>query len=282
MMDISENAPLYQPEDGRRYRMPVVFGPSAGPRAGPDGRAFDDANAQRRTVAVSFLTDLRALSQLLAPGLELVGEPVVTVEWTELTALRWLAGRGYRMLGVKFNCRYRGQRDEAVGPFLAVLWENRPEPIITGREELGFAKLYCELHSPRHHDGHEVHVASWDSHAFLRLDAWNLKAALPPLPRASDPASGTLHYRYIPRVGRDGQAQIAEVALTPAGGCDIHYDSHCQAEGRVEFVRSTWEQLPTMYHIVNALAALPMREWRGATVSATRGAKDLSDQRVLF
>lgn len=51
--------------------------------------------------------------------------------------------------------------------------------------------------------------------------------------------------------------------------------------GRVEFVRSTWEQLPTMFHIVNALNELPIVRMLGGSVSETVGAKDLSDTRVL-
>ena len=32
--------------------------------------------------------------------------------------------------------------------FLVVLWENLTDPILTGREELGFSKIYCEIPEP--------------------------------------------------------------------------------------------------------------------------------------
>ena len=52
-------------------------------------------------------------------------------------------------------------------------------------------------------------------------------------------------------------------------------------KGTVEWRRATWDDMPTQYHIVNGLAALPVREWRGASVISEVGGKDLSDMRVL-
>ncbi|MNV21929.1 Acetoacetate decarboxylase (ADC) [compost metagenome] len=265
-----------------RHRMPVVFGPSSGPRQGPDGLPFDWTDAPRSTASVSFLTDAERLSRLLPPGFRLEGDPVVTVEATTLTDLPWLAGRGYRMLGVKFGTRFDGKRDTAIGPFLAVLWENRPEPILTGREELGFAKLYAELPEPRQFSNVQHHQASWDGHTFLEMDLSelaNTRPVSPPQPSA-DALSGTLHWRYLPALD-PADADIEQAVLTPDGGFEVRYETFKRGKGTVRFLRSNWEQIPTMFHIVNALADLPILESRGATFSSTRGAKDLSDQRVL-
>ncbi len=51
--------------------------------------------------------------------------------------------------------------------------------------------------------------------------------------------------------------------------------------GEVKWNRARWEDLPTQYNIVNGIADLEVREWLGATVTKTVGAKDLSDQRIL-
>jgi Acetoacetate decarboxylase (ADC) len=267
-----------------RHRMPIVFGPSPGPRQGPDGRPFDWSEAPRSTASVSFLTDASRLSSLLPPGFRLHGDPVVTIEATTLTDLPWLAGRGYRMLGVKFPCRFEGRRDVATGPFLSVLWENRPEPILTGREELGFAKLYAELPEPRTFAGVQHHHASWEGHAFFEMALSELADASPPRPSpeagAGAPLTGTLHWRYLPALDPE-DADVSQAVITPAGGFDVTYDTFQCGRGEVRFLRSTWEQIPTMFHIINALAELPVLEGRGASFSRCRGAKDLSDQRVL-
>ena len=78
-------------------------------------------------------------------------------------------------------------------------------------------------------------------------------------------------------LGLDAEAAV----LGPAGGFELTIDRFQRGKGSVEFIRSTWEQLPTMYQVVNGLADLPVVEVRGATLLQARGAKDLSDQRVL-
>jgi hypothetical protein len=52
-------------------------------------------------------------------------------------------------------------------------------------------------------------------------------------------------------------------------------------EGTVQFRQAAWEDLPTMFHIVNAFHDLEILEYRGATVTRAVGGKDLSDQRIL-
>jgi hypothetical protein len=50
----------------------------------------------------------------------------------------------------------------------------------------------------------------------------------------------------------------------------------------VRFHHAAWSNLPTMYHVVNALAELPVIEPRGGSVILSRGGKSLGDQRVLM
>mgnify|MGYP000173380618 CR=1 FL=1 len=268
-----------------RYRMPTVFGPSCGPRSGPEGRRFDYSNSSRTVASVTFLTDEKMLAGLLPKRFVLAGEPRVTVEWTALRDLEWLAGRGYHMLGIKYQAQFNGQHDVARGPFLSVLWEDRPEPIITGREELGFAKLYCELPEPRDEADRKTIEASWDGHTFLRMHLKDLEESTPPAPpapaAAGAPIAGMLHHRYLPRVSCPGEADIEQAVVTPAGGYEVSYQSYRTGRGRVEFVPTRWEQMPTMYHIVNALAALPVLQIEGAVWFESTGSKDLHDQRVL-
>jgi hypothetical protein len=263
---------------GKRHRMPVVFGPSTGPRQGPGGEGYDYSDAPRTTVAVSFLTQAEALQALLPPGCQLDGEPVVTVEHTELRELEWLAGRGYSMLGVKFPVVFQGKNDHVRGPFLSVLWENRPEPIISGREELGFAKLYCELPTPRVIRDDKIWVAAWDNHIFATLTLTGLKDASPSAPAV--PIDGMLHYRYLPRLGEPGHAEVEQMVMSPAGA-KMQILSYQEGTPSIDFVRSTWEQLPTMYNIVNTLADLPILEMRSGWLAETKGGGDLSDQRVI-
>ena len=266
------------------YRMPYGFGPTCGPRQGPDGKAFDWTNATRRTIATSFLSDAACLERLLPPGFSLFGEPVVTVEFHVLGNLAWLAGRGYSMLQVKFPARFAGARDAASGSFMSVLWEDLADPILSGREELGFAKLWCDLPPPRGHNGRIFCHGSWLSHVFAEIEVSDLEeapAAMPPMPGLEGLKNdGILHYKYFPATQDWGEAAVAHACLSPAGGT-MKVERLQLGKGTVRFAPTSWDQMPTQFHIISALAALPQIEDRGARVIDILGGSDYADQRRL-
>jgi acetoacetate decarboxylase len=275
----------YRFQSGRMYRMPTHFGPRTGPRQGPDGRRFENKDTPKATsIAASFLTNRDQLQALLPECFELAGEPVVTIEASYLTEIEWLAGRGYNILGVSFPAAFHGEEDHVSGRFLAVLWENLADPIITGREELGYAKIYCELPEPVVLRG-ETHVtASWLGFRFLDVKVNELRQqSAEEIERYAQAQSGdgVLHYKYIPRTGEWGTADVAYATLTPAATPHRVIVERWVGEGSVEFHQARWEDMPTQYNIVNALHDLEIRELRGASVTRTVGSKDLRDQRIL-
>jgi hypothetical protein len=269
---------------GRMYRMPAVFGPSLGPRQGEDGRKFTNATSHKTiTRSVSFLTNRDQLEEMLPEGCAVRGEPVATVFASYMTEIEWLAGRGYNVLGITIPVTFTGKVDRANGNFLTVLWENLTDPIVTGREELGVAKIYCELPEPRVHQGVTHCMASWLGFKFMDMTLSNLTPA-PPATAASSAEpqdDGLLHYKYIPRTEAWGEADAAYVTLTPAAALRNNQLAVWRGQGTVQFHRATWEDLPTQYTIVNAFHQLKIKEYRGATVIQSVGATDLSAQRIL-
>jgi hypothetical protein len=115
--------------------------------------------------------------------------------------IEWLAGRGYNILGVTFPAVFKGKEDTARGPFLTVLWENLADPIITGREELGFSKIYCELPEPRISRGEAHAVAGWLGFNFMDLSVKNLTQKPVDEAQGAKQVDGTLHYKYMPKTG---------------------------------------------------------------------------------
>ena len=270
------------------YMMPTHFGPMAGPRQGPGGKMFAFAQDERksRTVAVSFLTNAEQLEALLPEGFELIGEPVVTVAATYMTEIDWLAGRGYNVLGVTIGSRYTGKRDRAEGPLLLVLWENLTDPILTGREQLGFSKIYCELPEPVVHGGETHCTASWLGFRSLDIKVTEMEEipvtnAVPADRPADDVLRGTLHYKYIPKTGRWGEADVAYAVLSPEQAPLNPPSARWRGNGSVEFHKARWEDLPTQHMIVNALSELEIKEYRGGSVEHRVGARDLGNQRML-
>lgn len=271
----------YQFEAGRIYRMPTHFGPAPGPRQLPDDVAIDPKRSPRRlSVAASFLTDRAMLERHLPDGFTLAGEPVVTVEFHHLTDIDWLAGRGYTMIWVTWPAAFAGRRDRATGRFLAVIWENLADPIITGRDEIGHPKLYAEIAEPRRWNGSQICTAGWMGFRFLELEVSQLRDGdASPQRAASD---GMLMLKYTPRTGAWGETDLSQVTLTPAADPDNQVERRQTGTGTVRFHKASWSDLPTLHHVVNALAALPVIEARGGAVTFSRGGKSFRDQRVLL
>ena len=237
----------FQPD--AMYRMPTHFGPRTGPRRGPDGRGFDCVNSPKsRSHTVSYLTHASALEALLPPGFALHGEPVVTVSATYMKEIDWLAGRGYNTLGASIPVTFTGRTDRATGSLLLVLWENLTDPILTGREELGFSKIYCELPEPNVYNDATHCVGSWLGFRFLdlRLSGMAELSAEEIAAQAANVSSdGTLHYKYMPRTGDWGKADAEYAVLTPAHTPNRRVLGMWRGEGTVQWQRASWEEMPT-------------------------------------
>lgn len=269
----------YSFEPGKIYRMPTHFGPAPGPRQiPPDARADPAQNPKKTIVSASFLTDPTKLEAHLPHGFSLI-EPVVTVEFHYMSGIDWLAGHGYTMILVTWPAVFEGRKHRASGPFLAVVWENLPDPIITGRDEIGHPKLYADVLDLRIRNGTYQCEASWKGFTFLELEVSALRDADAVV--AEKTADGTLMLKYIPRTADWGGTELCQVTLTPAANSGVTVENRQIGAGDIRFHRARWNDLPTMYHVINALAALPVLEARGGSVSWTRGGKSYRDQRVL-
>ena len=272
----------YEFDPQAMYRMPTHFGPRTGPRRGPHGQRFHNRDAPRSEIySLSFLSNADQLERMLPPGFQLEGEPVVTVSANYMSEIEWLAGRGYATLGLSFPARFQGKRDEVSGHFLTVLWENLTDPIITGREELGFSKIYCELPTPTSLRGRHHVTASWLGFRFLDMHIGDLDEEAPQASAPASKSAGTLHFKYMPRTGDWGKADVAYAVLTPAETPNRRVLEQRYGSGELAFHAARWEDMPTQYNIVNAFAALEIHEYRGASLIKTVGGKDLSDQRIL-
>lgn len=271
---------------GKTYRMPTHFGPSLGPRQGEDGRKYLNLNSPKKTiVSVNFLTNRNQLENLLPKGFEIESEPVVTVEFQYITEIEWLAGRGYNTLGISFPASFRGKKSRVSGNFLAVLWENLADPIITGREELGFSKLYCEIPEIRKLNGKISCTANWMDFKFLDLRINNLVQV--PAEKIKSSASskkieGTLHYKYIPKTEEWGEPDAEYAVLTPKDNPNSVVLEAWAGDGTLSFHKATWQELPTLVNVVNTIQTLEIKEYRGATLFKTIGGKDFGDQRIIM
>lgn len=233
-----------------------------------------------RWMAVSYRTRAAQLERILPPGFALRGEPVVTVSLSYFDNLYWLAGRGYGIVLVDFPVTYTGKSETIAGTFCPVLWEGTPEAIMTGREELGFPKLFGDIPalSWDRQRGTAEGQASWFGFKFLEIEAQGLAEASgdKKLPGAGGPQ---MFYKYMPRTsigGKEGKdVAYVTTSLPPPGAAgdpspikfgDANFKKWVGKQGRVSWHRATFQQLPTTFHVVNGLADIEIVEYVGSEI----------------
>lgn len=275
----------FQPQPGRFYRMPIFFGPMPGPREWPEGRDFDFRTTPRmKLIGVRMRTNSDQLRAMLPDRFELRGDPVVTVELNYMTEIGWLAGRGYNLCDVKFEVTYHAKSGPVNGTLVLVRWENLCDPILSGREELGHNKLYCEIPEPRTIDDRLSVRLGWLDTPFMDLSVGNL-TTVPGITRtpANPDHHGMLSYKYVPKTGSWGEADVEYVTLSPPDSMreTITIEKFEIGAGEFSFRQCTWDELPTLHRIVNAFAELENHGFTGAHVIHSVGGSSFAETRRL-
>lgn len=249
-----------------QYRMPRVFGALPGPRNVPKDKQHLPNNQKNLVLSVTALTDATLLSEILPPNCVLDGEPLITINLNFMSNIGWLAGHDYAMLSVNLRIAHESPTKGWLrGNFIPVLWENLADPILTGREELGWAKLYADLPPAVILGNRYTGKALWQSFKFLELELSELTETSAPLPAPT----GHLHYKYIPRTGSLTEADIEHLEYAApgenvAGYAPLAITSRLSGKGSFKFHPTRWEDIPFQYPIINALARLPLLEIRSA------------------
>ncbi|WP_408591009.1 acetoacetate decarboxylase family protein [Novosphingobium sp.] len=270
------------PNPESRYRMPIMFGPAPGPRQHREGRMWtleEGGSMNAQWMKVGYRTDPAKLEKLLPAGFSLRGEPIVSVSCAWFKNLYWLAGRGYGILSVDFPVTYQGKSERLDGALCPIIWEGSPDAILTGREELGFPKLFANFTDIDWNEGAGTASceASWYDHTFFDIALTDLVEEANPVRQLPGSNGGAqMYYKYMPRTsvgGREG-ADLAYVttsaALPGSGGAvaNINFDEfefrRWTGAGALNWHRATFEQLPLSSHIVNGIADLDILEYTDA------------------
>lgn len=274
------------------YQMPVHFGPCCGPRQGPDGRRFTADGPQESTQHILvYETAPAAVERYLPEGFAL-RRPYVTVTHKMHRNLPWLAGRGYNVVAFHVPVTYHGREETIRGQYQLAIWENHADPILCGREQLGYSKVFAEIEDMRaFHGTMSASLFSWGFRFLeLRFDT----AAPPEDPEKLrsillDPENeGLMHYKYIPRTGESFcSADTAYVTLTPKefppppAAASLPSPERSWCAGSLTWRLPIWEDMPTQYHIVQGLAAMPIRQFLGASVVHMKHCNDVFHQRIV-
>lgn len=253
-------------------RMPMSFGPSPGPRQDLNGRQRGLLKATYKTSYITFKTYKSYLSTLLpSDDFQFSTEGMwatATFSVTRLGNLEWLGGRGYSLLGLyvhdivhkNSSDSNSGDSAELKGDFLPVLFENMADPIITGREELGFSKVFATLDEKTSSESSFVLSAGWEGTEFCRLTLNDFEETPDAESALQNPV---LHYKAIPSSMKKGQD--AEYATTYPSIPTAEGERRWKA-GKAEIVFTDLENgelemaFPTLANIIKGLRGVKVVE----------------------
>lgn len=277
------------------FMMSKEFGPCGGPRRRPDGKRFvyDDYIDYNAYGVIAEAADPKQLEKLIPPGAVLRNPYFIfSIDW--LRQIPWLGKHEYALMYVLINIAVDGDNGPVSGQFTSTVWENHVDPILTGREQLGWCKIYCEISQPDIEDGAYVFRAAKNGNEFLRMkidpNAPVQNQELFDTVIGDPDNQGMIHYKHMPRAEAPFVACDSDyLAMTPmASGLPEDYKPLPQKEavwecglGEFKLNHLTWEQAPTQCHIINALADIEIKQFLGGFYSRTDAIDDLYDQHII-
>lgn len=284
-----------KPDLGRR--MPVGFGPAPGPRQDVLGRPRAGLDQSCfATTTVKFETSRTYLESLFpTPAFRFLSPATVCVASVALTTLdgmAWLGGGGYSHCGLYLHGvgYFPKAGPPVVGSYLPVLFENLADAVITGREELGFHKTFCDIDM----DGDSSSTStsynarcSWRGAKFLDVALEDLQEQQPDAAAVAEKeGSDILTYKYIPATGHPGKADVEYACVVPHAeeaqvAARTVKSVARTSKARITFEAGSWETLPTLHHITSVLSGIPVYRVLEATVVEGTGVSDVSSCRRI-
>ncbi|MCJ1472618.1 hypothetical protein MMC13_001267 [Lambiella insularis] len=297
---------LWHQKDRNLYwRQPTVFGPMPGPRQDVLGRPRTDTLAASSSLkaSIKFKTSATLLRTLFPNPSYRFAKPDTIAQATfsvqSLTNLDWLAGGGYEVLGLHIHgVQYTTQDGEVLnGSYCPVMFENLPDPILSGREELGFPKVYSDIQITEDEStGTYGARISWRGAEWASFEWQGLRKQEAQDSNGTDSADATTPHdesvfvhKCIPA---SGSAQRAKSSVDAEYDVFHPYPASTSAGTDSKPARHTTEasfkihdldvkRLPTLHHIVSRLAEIPVFGIVEATVTEKKGVNDFSNARRI-
>jgi hypothetical protein len=248
---------------------------------------------QNQTVATIRFKTSRTYLQNLFPNSSFSFTSPGTVAQASIVCcslrnMKWLGDTGYDHCGLYIHgVKYTKKDGEVLnGTFLPILFESLSDPIITGREELGAPKWGCNIDISTCGDSRSVRM-SWRDTNFAEFEWSGLDSSEAHTSIAKpEPDNGLFMYRYVAAVGEPGKAD-AEYAVFD----EYEKKETCSTEGAnrsqkaksasIKFSPGDWNTLPTLHHIAQGLADVPIHEMLEATVTEVSSVGDVRGARRI-
>jgi acetoacetate decarboxylase len=263
---------MFRIQDNLDYNMPAHFG---GVQLTPGMVARQRATA----LVITYETDRAHLERYIPEEFDLIA-PEVQVMFSKFYQIEWLAGSQYNLINLSSPVRFHGKKDQIEGDYTLVTWENKTEPILRGREQCGIPKIYADIEDLHVMNTYFGTTASYEGSTFLTLSF----EAVAPITgkeleglKAKMGSLNTLGWRYIPKINGPG-ADLSQFILFPQG---MEVESALAGTGGLKWTGLTWLQHPTQNHIINSLAALPIKKVTQAVMAEGRVTLDRLGSRAI-
>lgn len=275
-----------------RYIMPVYYGALQQKPGTFDPTPYISMMqpADIEAFSVSFETDREPLESILPEGFSLI-EPTVTVMFCDFAHCGWLAGNSYYLINFLVPVHYEGKEDKINGDFLMALFENHADPIISGRETLGYSKIYCDIPRFRKFNNKIIGTASTWGGKFLevKVDLNGTCEDPETLKRLSAQSAGKLNLKYIPATGEFGKADVCYPTLNPKEWhkpegypFELKQPEIKFCSGTVKFECPDWEDMPAPYYwLIKFMSELKIKKYFGAQYMTYSDPLDYSHARRL-
>lgn len=281
-------------EEGKMYTMPVVFGPCVTPRQKPEGGRWVYGSPTKTThYKVVFEVSAQCLESILPEKYELLS-PHVVITFSALKNIAWLQGEGYNIVHVEIPVRFNGEKDQFTAMFEPVLWEDVADAILTGREQLGYSKIFGFIDPMRESGG--IARGSIASHKFTFLEMTVDVNAQPEDPETlkqvlCNPENrGKLHFKYVPRTGAPfSEADACYSVLGPTdwnppadmdnSDCPPTESRFCR--GELVWHRPEWRDSPAHARIIQFLCDMEFKGYVGAQKSVVYSHNDVYAQHIV-
>ncbi len=256
-------------EKGKVYEMPVFFGPAPLPEKLVSGTPYSKP-ADIEAISVIFETDPAKIDSLLPEGYT-SNAPIISVIVCEFANCGWLGGKTYYLINVCTPVHFDGAKDHLDGDLILVMYEDAVDPIIAGRDELGYSKIYCDIDRFKkpNYDTIKTSAYQWGFKFMdLSIDLSKPAENAEMIKKINAKSQGKFNYKYIPATQNDPSSAGYDVSYTtfnpkewakPEGYSFTIKPTETQfCSGKIKFYAPEPEDMPKYWHIPAFLSKLPM------------------------
>jgi len=216
-------------------------------------------------LSVTYETDMEALSQYVPESFEIT-VPYLIVTFIGSRQINWMGGGYYNLVDVSVPAKYIGNEKGLTGIYSLVIWEDKTEPILGGREGSGMPKVFGDIEELRMLNGKYSTNVSYYGRTFLDIELKNTREATVDELNARNASKDyfVFGWRYIPNCAGKPGAALSHATCYPQRST---VSKLWFGEGKIQWNKLTYEQHPTQMHIIAALADLPIKNYIGASMT---------------